>query len=113
MLHELVKRPFFTPPCPRRRCSRRCSLSLQEFIVLSAQRRFAAAITPRMGDTKVPISLLEKGAYINYQRIQDNLAIVRERHADPLQYSVPWRPFLVQIAPPFDVIGEDCLRPLG
>jgi hypothetical protein len=38
-----------------------------------------ATIAPRIGDTKVPMSLLERGAYINYQRIEDNLAIVRER----------------------------------
>ena len=45
-------------------------------------RRLAAGmatVAPRIGDTKVPMSLLEKGAYINYQRIEDNLAIVRER----------------------------------
>lgn len=45
-------------------------------------RRIAAGMAtaaPRIGDTKVPMSLLEKGAYINYQRIEDNLAIVRER----------------------------------
>lgn len=33
----------------------------------------------RIGDTKVPMSLLEKNAYINYQRIEDNLVIIRER----------------------------------
>jgi hypothetical protein len=41
----------------------------------------ATAVEGRIGDTKVPMSLLEKGAYINYQRIEDNLAIVRERYA--------------------------------
>lgn len=40
-----------------------------------------ATAVPRIGDTKVPMSLLEKGVYINYQRIEDNLAIVRERCA--------------------------------
>jgi len=38
-----------------------------------------ATVAPRIGDTKVPMSLLEKDAYINYQRIEDNLAIIRER----------------------------------
>lgn len=38
-----------------------------------------ATAAPRIGDTKVPMSLLEKGAYINYQRIEDNLIIVRDR----------------------------------
>ncbi|KAH7882095.1 aconitase family-domain-containing protein [Phlebopus sp. FC_14] len=46
-----------------------------------------ATVTPRIGDTKVPMSLLEKGAYINYQRIEDNLAIVRERLRRPLTLS--------------------------
>ncbi len=40
-----------------------------------------ATVAPRIGDTKVPMSLLEKGVYINYQRIEDNLAIVRERYS--------------------------------
>lgn len=39
-----------------------------------------ASVTERIGDTKVPVSLLETGAYINYQRIEDNLAIVRDRY---------------------------------
>jgi aconitate hydratase len=49
--------------------------------VRSLQRLAAGMATaaPRIGDTKVPMSLLEKGAYINYQRIEDNLAIVNKR----------------------------------
>jgi hypothetical protein len=39
-----------------------------------------ATVSGRIGDTKVPMSLLETGAYINYQRIEDNLAIVRDRY---------------------------------
>ncbi len=39
-----------------------------------------ASVSERIGDTKVPVSLLESGAYINYQRIEDNLAIVRDRY---------------------------------
>jgi aconitate hydratase len=39
-----------------------------------------ASVSERIGDTKVPMSLLETGAYINYQRIEDNLAIVRDRY---------------------------------
>ena len=35
----------------------------------------------RARDTKVPMSLLEPGWHINYQRIEDNLAIVRDRYA--------------------------------
>ena len=51
---------------------------------MRALQRLAAGMAtavPRIGDTKVPMSLLEKGAYINYQRIEDNLAIVRERYS--------------------------------
>jgi len=47
--------------------------------VRALQRAMATAV-PRIGDQKVPMSLLEKGAYINYQRIEDNLAVVRERY---------------------------------
>lgn len=52
---------------------------------MRALQRLAAGMAtaaPRIGDTKVPMSLLEKGAYINYQRIEDNLAIVRERYGE-------------------------------
>lgn len=38
-----------------------------------------ATVAEPIGATKVPMSLLEPKAYINYQRIEDNLAIVRER----------------------------------
>jgi len=53
---------------------------------MRALQRLAASMAtavPRIGDTKVPMSLLEKGAYINYQRIEDNLAIVRDRCGFP------------------------------
>jgi aconitate hydratase len=39
-----------------------------------------ASVAERIGDTKVPMSLLEPTAYINYQRIEDNLSIVRDRY---------------------------------
>lgn len=39
-----------------------------------------ASVSERIGDTKVPMSLMETGAYINYQRIEDNLAIIRDRY---------------------------------
>jgi len=46
----------------------------------SVQRAAAGMATAaRIGDTKVPMSLLEPGWHINYQRIADNLAIVRDR----------------------------------
>ncbi|THH20953.1 hypothetical protein EW146_g522 [Bondarzewia mesenterica] len=47
----------------------------------------ATAVEGKIGDTKVPMSLLEKGAYINYQRIEDNLVVVRERLQRPLTLS--------------------------
>ncbi|KAF8192984.1 aconitase [Pholiota molesta] len=46
-----------------------------------------ATAVPRIGDTKVPMSLFEKDAYINYQRIEDNLAIIRERLNRPMTLS--------------------------
>jgi hypothetical protein len=48
-----------------------------------AWRRLAkgmATVAERIGDTKVSMSLLEPAAYINYQRIEDNLAIIRNRY---------------------------------
>ena len=44
-----------------------------------AAKGFATVAEP-IGATKVPMSLLEPKAYINYQRIEDNLAVVRERY---------------------------------
>ena len=38
----------------------------------------ATAAEP-IGATKVPMSRLEPNVYINYQRIEDNLAVIRER----------------------------------
>ena len=43
----------------------------------------ATAAEP-IGATKVPMSLLEPNAYINYQRIEDNLAVVRDRSVSSL-----------------------------
>ncbi|KAH8092211.1 aconitate hydratase [Cristinia sonorae] len=56
----------------------------------SVQRLAAGMATvsdAKIGATKVPMSLLEPNAYINYQRIEDNLAIVRERLRRPLTLS--------------------------
>ncbi|KAF8598104.1 putative aconitase [Ceratobasidium sp. AG-I] len=49
--------------------------------------RGMATAAPRIGDTKVKMSPLESGNYINYQRIEDNLAIVRQRLNRPLTLS--------------------------
>ena len=38
-----------------------------------------ATVAEPIGATKVPMSLLEPKAYINYQRIEDNLAVIRDR----------------------------------
>ncbi|KAI0791119.1 aconitate hydratase [Abortiporus biennis] len=57
----------------------------------SAKRLAAGMATvsdaAKIGATKVPMSLLEPNAYINYQRIEDNLAIVRDRLQRPLTLS--------------------------
>ncbi|OBZ74282.1 Aconitate hydratase, mitochondrial [Grifola frondosa] len=56
----------------------------------SLQRLAAGMATvaePNIGATKVPMSLLEPNAYINYQRIEDNLAVVRDRLKRPLTLS--------------------------
>jgi hypothetical protein len=50
----------------------------------SVQRVAAGMATAaRIGDTKVQMSLLEPGWHINYQRIEDNLAVVRDRCVIP------------------------------
>lgn len=53
-----------------------------------------ATAAPRIGDTKVEMSPLEQGHYINYQRIEDNLSIVRSRRVHLLFFfSLPRRQF--------------------
>jgi aconitate hydratase len=48
-----------------------------------------ATAAQRIGDTKVPMSLLEKGAFINYQRIEDNLVVVRDRYEPCCLLDIP------------------------
>lgn len=44
-----------------------------------AMTRSLATPASNIGATKVAMSLFEKDKYINYQRIEDNLAVVRQR----------------------------------
>ncbi|THG96533.1 hypothetical protein EW026_g5314 [Hermanssonia centrifuga] len=46
-----------------------------------------ATVAEPIGATKVPMSLLEPKAYINYQRIEDNLIVIRDRLKRPLTLS--------------------------
>jgi aconitate hydratase len=41
--------------------------------------RSMATVQSRIGDRQVEMSNLEKGKFINYQRIEDNLQVVRSR----------------------------------
>lgn len=41
--------------------------------------RTYATVGGRIGDKQVRMSNLEQGKFINYQKIEDNLAVVRER----------------------------------
>lgn len=50
------------------------SLSRQSMVA-----RTMATVNPRIGDRQVEMSNLEQGKFINYQRIEDNLQIVRSR----------------------------------
>ncbi|TDL27102.1 aconitate hydratase [Rickenella mellea] len=66
------------------------NLSHHTATALRSLQRLAAGMAtaaPRIGDTKVQMSLLEPGKYINYQRIEDNLAVVRGRLNRPLTLS--------------------------
>jgi aconitate hydratase len=65
----------------------------QRAVGLAAQplRRRMATAAPKIGDTKVQMSIHEPGRYINYQRIEDNLAIVRKRRV--ILFSSTYSPF--------------------
>jgi aconitate hydratase len=41
--------------------------------------RSMATVKSSIGDKKVPMSNLESGKFVNYQRIEDNLQVVRSR----------------------------------
>jgi aconitate hydratase len=41
--------------------------------------RSMATVQSSIGDKKVPMSNLESGKFVNYQRIEDNLQVVRSR----------------------------------
>ena len=53
-------------------------------LAAAGKKGLATAVDGRIGDTKVAMSLLEKDRFINYQRIEDNLAVVRDRCAPPV-----------------------------
>ena len=52
---------------------------LRGLAAAQGKKGLATAVDGRIGDTKVAMSLLEKDRFINYQRIEDNLQIVRQR----------------------------------
>ena len=54
--------------------------SIRDTITRNAvARRGMATASPRIGDKQVAMSNLEKGKYINYQRIDDTLQVVKSR----------------------------------
>ncbi|GAA5924360.1 hypothetical protein JCM10213_004560 [Rhodosporidiobolus nylandii] len=52
-----------------------------------ALKRSLATPASSIGATKVAMSAFDKGSFINYQRIEDNLAVVRQRLNRPLTLS--------------------------
>ena len=87
------------------------------YAVKQAKRiaRGLATAAPRIGDTKVSMSRLEPTSYINYQRIEDNLNIVRSRYVyqNFLRLVRTILLTMTQAQPSFDALGEDSLRPSG
>jgi hypothetical protein len=70
-----------------------------------------ATAAPRIGDTKVAMSLLEKDSYINYQRIEDNLAVVRKRSVWLFLLGLAY--CCRQVEPAFNAFREDPVWPFG
>ncbi|KAL6303359.1 aconitate hydratase [Sparassis latifolia] len=67
------------------------NLSTRSATAWRSLQRLAAGMATvsegNIGATKVAMSLLEPNAYINYQRIEDNLSVVRDRLKRPLTLS--------------------------
>merc|ERR1711939_1053267 len=76
----LLPRPCITPRMLSRNLSRRAA-------ALRPVSRGYASAASRIGDAKVSMSPLEQDKFINYQRIADNLEVVRQRLNRPLTYS--------------------------
>merc|ERR1712093_469522 len=76
----LLPRPCITPRMLSRNLSRRAA-------ALRPVSRGYASAASRIGDAKVSMSPLEQDKFINYQRIEDNLAVVRQRLNRPLALS--------------------------
>merc|ERR1711939_329472 len=76
----LLPRPCITPRMLSRNLSRRAA-------ALRPVSRGYASAASRIGDAKVSMSPLEQDKFINYQRIEDNLAVVRKRLNRPLTLS--------------------------
>jgi len=62
------------------------NLSRRAAALRPVSRGYASAAS-RIGDAKVSMSPLEQDKFINYQRIEDNLAVVRQRLNRPLTLS--------------------------
>jgi hypothetical protein len=76
-------KPLSRKPSPTSASSAMLNLTSRSTQAWRSIRRLAkdmATVAERIGDTKVSMSLLEPAAYINYQRIEDNLAVVRKRY---------------------------------
>ena len=70
-----------------------------------------ATVAEPIGATKVPMSLLEPKAYINYQRIEDNLAVIRERFVFfGMRVEERNAYHVVQAQAPPDAFREDLVR---
>ena len=79
----LVPAKSFNAPPSTPASSRMLNLASRSSQAWRSVQRLAkgmASVSQRIGDTKVSMSLLETGAYINYQRIEDNLVVVRDRY---------------------------------
>jgi hypothetical protein len=71
-----------------------------------------ATAAPRIGETKVEMSPLEQSNFINYQRIEDNLTVVRSRFVVSALVGSRWynQP-IFQAEPASHFIREDFIRP--
>lgn len=72
-----------------------------------------ATAAPRIGDTRVEMSPLEKGNYINYQRIEDNLSVVRSRSVFFSRCPEFALTTYLKVEPPPHALREDSLWSFG
>lgn len=96
-------------PLPMLNISNRTAASAARAAHHVSPSKGLATVSSRIGDKKVAMSLLEPDSYVNYQRIEDNLAIVRERCAFQVLGPDTFSQGDIQVEATVNALRKDCI----